>query len=147
VATRQPEETAFLNVDLDVEAPFDLAPLVEALGERVSNMYTGPGPAGFETHLELSGDLVMPASADAAIRGFVALLDALPLAARSLWDRASMRELNIGIAGGTTPAAFEATLPAATLADAARLGAGIGVTVYAFDPKAAQRARRRRARR
>lgn len=131
----RPEESSFLNVDLDVEASFDLAPLVEALGDRVSNMYTGPGAAGFETHLELSGELVMPASADVAIRGFVTLLTALPSSARKLWDDATKREFNIGIQGGVTPRAFELALDAATIADIARLGARIGVTVYAFDPK------------
>jgi hypothetical protein len=136
---KRPEESSFLNVDLDVEAPFDLALLVEALGNRVSNLYTGPGTAGFETHLELSGDLVAPASADAAIRGFMTLLAALPSPARKLWDDATRREFNIGIQAGTTPHAFEVALDAATVADVARLGARIGITVYAFDPECTAR--------
>jgi hypothetical protein len=141
----RPGQILFLNVDLDVESPFDLAPLVEALGERVSNLYTGPATAGFATHLELSGDLVMPATADIAIRGFVTLLTSLPQSARELWDRATRKEFNIGIQAGTNPPAFEAHLEPATIANVARLGATIGLTIYAFDGKSTARVDRRRA--
>ena len=102
----RPGESSFLNVDLDVAAPCDLAPLVEALGDQVLNMYAGPTDTGFEAHLELSGEVVMPASADIAIRGFITLLTALPQSARTIWGRATRKEFNIGIQGGTTPRAF-----------------------------------------
>jgi hypothetical protein len=140
----RPGQISFLNVDLDVEAAFDLAPLVEALGDRVSNMYTGPAATGFETHLELSGDLVMPASADMAIRGFVTLLTALPQSARELWDRATRKEFNIGIQAGGNPPAFGAPLDPATVANVGRLGATIGLTIYGFDAKSTARVDRRR---
>jgi hypothetical protein len=143
----KPEESSFLNVDLDIEAPFDLAPLVEALGDNVSSMYTGAGAKGFETHLELSGDLVFSATAEVAIRGFVALLSALPSPVRKLWDGATLKEFNIGLRGGTTPRVLESALDAGTVADVARLGARIGITLYAFDSKYAARVHRRRTRR
>jgi hypothetical protein len=142
-----PEDSSFLNVDLDVEAPFDLGPLVEALGDRVSNMYTGPGLVGFETHLELSGDLVMPSDADVAVRGFVSIVSTLPPSARRLWDDATRKEFNIGIQAGSTPPKLEIALESETVADVARLGARIGITVYAFDTKHAERVHRRRTRR
>lgn len=42
VMEERPEELAsFLNVDLDIEAPYDLAPLVAALGEQIFDLYTG----------------------------------------------------------------------------------------------------------
>ena len=125
------EESTFLAVDLDVFAPFDLSPLVQALGDEVVDLYTGPVEAHFESHLSIASSI--PKDADAAIRSFVKLVSALPPAARKLWDEASRRELNIGIQGGTTPHALELRLDATTIASVGRIGAGIGITVYAAE--------------
>jgi hypothetical protein len=130
---RPPEviESRFLNVDLDVEAPFDLAPLVAALGDEVFELHTGPVGDGFETHLELAGESIQPASADVAIRELVRLLNQLAPDVKQLWDRATRRDFNIGIQGGITPHAFEVALPRDVLAAVAELGARIVITVYA----------------
>jgi hypothetical protein len=140
-------EAAFLNVDLDVEAPYDLAPFVEALGERVFDLHTGPLGAGFQTHLELSGEAIMPEDAETALQGFVALLTRLAPDAKRLWDGATKRDLNIGIQGGTKPHAFETVLLPETLAAVARLGARVLMTVYAVDFEHLERQQRRRTRR
>jgi hypothetical protein len=53
---RRDDETTFLNVDLDIWAAYDLAPLVEAFGPHVSDMFTGAVEAeegAYQTHLEL----------------------------------------------------------------------------------------------
>jgi hypothetical protein len=121
-------ETQFLNVDLDIEAPFDLAPLVAGLGDAVFELHTGPAREGFETHLELPGQ---PASAEDAVRAFVRLLSQLPADARRLWDGATRRDLNVGIQGGSTPHALEVALAPDVLAAVAELGARIVITVYA----------------
>jgi hypothetical protein len=125
------DESQFLNVDLDVEAPFDLAPFVAALGDDVFELHTGPARDGFETHLELAGESIQPGSADIAIRVFVRLLKQLAPDAKQLWDRATRRDFNIGIQGGLTPHAFEVALPRDVLAAVADLGARIVITVYA----------------
>jgi hypothetical protein len=67
--------------------------------------------------------------------------------ATKLWEGATSREFNIGLQAGTSPDKLEVTLDAATIADVARLGARIGVTVYAYDSKHAVRVRRRGPRR
>ena len=72
---RPEEEASFLNVDLDIEAPYDLAPLVAALGEQVFDLHTGPLGEDFQSHLELSGNPIQPKDAEVAIQGFVGLLD------------------------------------------------------------------------
>jgi hypothetical protein len=125
------DESQFLNVDLDVEAPFDLAPLVAALGDEVLELHTGPARDGFETHLELGGESIQPGSADMAIRVFVRLLSQLAPDAKQLWDGATRRDFNIGIQGGRTPHAFEVALPRDVLAAVADLGGRIVITVYA----------------
>jgi len=140
-------EASFRNVDLDVEAPYDLAPFVEALGEQVLDLHTGPLGAGFQTHLELSGEAIMPKDAETAIEGFVALLTRLAPDAKRLWDGATKRDFNIGIQGGTKPHAFETALLPQTLAAVASLGARIVITMYAVDFKYLERQHRRRTRR
>jgi hypothetical protein len=130
-AKRQPlEETHFLNVDLDIEAPNDLAPLVEALAPNVHNLHTGPGKVGYQTHLELSSQ---PQSAEVAIRGFIKLLVDLSPRARRLWDEAIQRDFNVGIQAGTEPYSFEFALKPDTLRTVAQLGARIVTTVYAVN--------------
>jgi hypothetical protein len=138
------EETSFLNVDLDIEGPFDLAPLVEALGETVYALYTGPLDAGFQTHLELSGGS-QPKDADTAIQRFAELLALLGPVARRLWDTAAKREFNIGVQAGTRPHAFELTLRPETLAAVAGLRARVALTVYAVDPASISPLQRRRS--
>jgi hypothetical protein len=125
------DETQFLNVDLDIEAPFDLAPLVAALGDAVFELHSGIVGDRFETHLELAGESIQPGSADIAIGVFVRLLSQLTPDAKQLWDRATRRDFNIGIQGGRTPHAFEVALPRDVLAAVADLGARIVITVYA----------------
>jgi hypothetical protein len=130
---RAEEETRFLNVDLDVEASYDLEPFVGAMGEKVCDLYTGPCDGGFQTHLELSGGKIQPGDAEAAIRGFVELLSLLPPGARRLWDGARTRDFNIGIQAGVKPHAVEFSLPAPILAAVADLHARVVVTVYAAE--------------
>jgi hypothetical protein len=125
------DESQFLNVDLDIEAPFDLAPLVAALGDDVFALHTGPARDGYETHLELAGESIQPSSADFAIRVFARLLSQLAPEAKQLWDRAARRDFNIGIQGGLAPHAFEVALSRDVLAAVADLGARIVITVYA----------------
>jgi hypothetical protein len=127
---RPDERTCFLNVDLDIEAPYDLAPLVEALAPHVFELHTGPGAGGYQTHLELARE---PDSADRAIRGYVGLLSGLAPPARRLWDSATRRDFNIGIQSGATPHAFELALEPGTLREVSLLGARVVVTVYADD--------------
>jgi hypothetical protein len=139
---RSEEETCFLNVDLDVEAPYDLASFVEALGEKVFDLHTGPLEAGFQTHLELSGEAIRHEDAEAAISGFVKLLTQLAPDTKRLWDGATKRDFNIGIQGGTKPHAFVFALLPQTLAAVAHLGARVVMTVYAVDLESPERQQR-----
>jgi hypothetical protein len=133
MADRSEEKASFLNVDLDIEAPYDLAPFVSALGEQVIDLHTGLVGEGFQAHLELSGEAIMPRDAEGAIQGFLGLLARLTPDARRLWDGATKRDFNIGIQGGIKPPAFELALLPETLAAVGRLGARVVVTVYAAE--------------
>jgi hypothetical protein len=92
--------TEFLNVDLDLYSRSNLEPLVAALGKRVIVLYAGRHRRTYEAHLELN---VAPKSADAAIRGFAALIRKLPEEPRKLWDTARTRDFSIGVQAAMQP--------------------------------------------
>jgi hypothetical protein len=92
-----PSVTEFLNVDLDIYAPFDLQPLVSSLGKKVMVLYVGRERRSYTAHLELAG---RAKSADSIIRGFCALIRALPRAEQQLWNRAKRRDFSIGVQAG-----------------------------------------------
>jgi hypothetical protein len=121
----------FLNVDLDIESTDDLAPLARAFGERVFVLERPGGRASFEL-----SEPVSPTEPDALILEFARMVNALPPAARGVWDRATRRALDIGIQSGHRPP-NQATyrLTPETLRAAADIGAEIAITVYALLPE------------
>lgn len=75
---------------------------------------------------------LVPRNADATIRHLIALVDALPKAARLCWKEASSRTFDIGIQAGLGPRSFEdVKLREDTLKGVARLTARVLVTIYA----------------
>lgn len=127
MAGGSPGTTKFLNVDLDLYSKSDLEPLVSALGKNVFVLSSGREGRKFSAHLELSSS---PASADAAIRGFVVLMLRLPRAARRLWNEATSRTFNVGIQGGRIPRCYELEIAPRTIREVASLKANLVVTVY-----------------
>jgi hypothetical protein len=127
-AAAEGEPTSFLNVDLDLRSRMPLDALVRAFGRRVVALYVGQEGRGYGAHLELAAALT---DADRAIRRFVQLVDELPPSARRLWTGAQVREFNVGIQAGTHPHAFALNLQPSTLRALARVGARVGITVYA----------------
>ena len=119
--------TEFLNVDLDIYAPFDLQPLVSSLGKKVIALFVGRERRSCTAHLELAG---RAKSADSTIRGFCSLIQALPRAERQLWNRATRRDFSIGVQAGEQPNSSDFALEATTVQAAAQLGARIVLTVY-----------------
>ncbi len=120
-------ETEFLNVDLSVESTQDLAPLRAALDPAAFALEERLTPAGFRTTFEL---LVEQEDAELTIRRLVSALSSLPLAARRLWDTATLRQFSIGISAGYQPASLHVSLSAELLAEVASLGGSLEVVVY-----------------
>lgn len=123
-----PHATRFLNVDLDLYSKSDLGPLVALLGRKVAVLYSGVDKGRYRAHLEVAK---LPQSADATMRAFCSLIEALPAAGREIWNNATIRDFNIGVEAGFRPHATEFVLSAATVQSAASLGARIVFTVYA----------------
>src|SRR5690242_18916919 len=136
VHKQKPEvETSLLNVDLDIDATFDLARLVSAIGGDVLELYTGPAGDRFQTHLELmASDL----DAQTAIQKFIDLIERLDSEAKQLWNDATTRTFNIGIQGGTAPRMIELVLEPECLAAVAHVGVRIVITVYAAPTETSQ---------
>jgi len=124
----RPSATYFLNVDLDICSKADIGTLVTALGRKVIVLHAGRIRQAHCVHLELAKTAK---TADAAIRGFCDLIEALPKPERDLWNAAKARDFNIGVQAGTEPHSTEFALAVETLKSASELGARIVFTVYA----------------
>ena len=99
------------------------------MGTRVMVLHVGRERRHYGAHVELSHERNV--TADIAIQRLVKIVERLPLTARSLWRRASVREFNIGIEAGLTPFSFDLRLKSATLGAMRRIDATLAVTVYA----------------
>jgi hypothetical protein len=121
------EPTHFLNVDLEISSTLDLAPLLAVWGESVFVLHSDRVKRTYRAFLEIGR---IPKSADQVIRVFCKLIESLPRADRKIWDSASKRDLNIGIAAGLTPSACDFTLSPETVRAIADVGARIVFTVY-----------------
>lgn len=119
----------FLNVDLVIESPEDLTPLIEALAPHASTLGKPPG----RVTLELD-DALAPTSPEPLIERFVRLVKALPPEARALWQGASRRAFDIGFESVHGPSEEMHRLSARTLRAAAAVGAEIALTVYGSQP-------------
>ena len=126
-----PASTHFLNVDLDIYSKADLQPLVSALGKKVTVLYVARIRRTHRAHLEVAK---ITKTADATIRAFCSLIQALPKPERNLWDAAKIRDFNIGVQACTRPHYTEFALSAETLKASYELGARIVFTVYAPQP-------------
>ena len=119
--------TRFLNVDLDLVGPVDLAPLVEALARTTVVIRHEVGADGEVAALEL---LHTPTTVEEALRGFAAIVRRLPKRARAAWDQLTTRTLDIGVQAGAEPHMFQLAAAADALAGIAEVGIGLGLTVY-----------------
>lgn len=120
-------ETRFLNVDLDLWSRTSLDPLLAAFGERVIVLRAGRDGRRFRAHLELASEGNSP---DLVLRRFVRLVERLPKPARAMWNRASIREFNVGVQAGEGPHSFDFKLEQATVRAVAGISARIGMTIY-----------------
>jgi len=118
----------FINVDLDVESPEELRPLIEAMEPQAYLLERPPGRASFELNEGA------PNGPEVAILEFIRIVKALPPAARKVWDGASKRVFDIGMQSGRHPFRVSHNIGIETLREAADIGSDITITMYAMDP-------------
>lgn len=122
-------ETRYLNTDLDLGAPRDLAPLADALAHRglfvfhVWQWEDGLWSARFATE----EPFLEP---DQNIAAMLTAIEALDEPSRSLWEACTIRKFDIGYDCGYAPYAFNQQLSTATLARIAAAGAAVVITLY-----------------
>ena len=107
-----------------------MSPLVQALEPHAYSMERPPGRVAFELNAHAS-----PTDPEPLILEFVRIVKGLPAEPRGLWDRASNRVFDIGIQSGHRPIQEAYHLACSTLREVGEVGANIGITVYAADPK------------
>jgi hypothetical protein len=130
-----PETAHFLVVDLDIYSKSNLQPFIAGLGKKVCVLHAGRDKRTWSAHLELT---MIAQTADAAIRGFCALVRSLPRAERDLWNTAKARDFNIGVQAAARPLSYEIALAAETVKAASEVDARIVFTVYAPEERPKQ---------
>ncbi len=120
--------THFLNVDLDIYSRSDLQPLVDGLGHKVAVLYVGKIKGRYCARLEVAR---YTRSADATIRAFCKLIEALPENLRALWDAATVRSFSIGIQAGTHPDSIDFVVGPKAVKAVSDVAAQIVITIYA----------------
>jgi hypothetical protein len=116
----------FLNVDLDLKSTADLAPLLDAFGEKVMVLHAGRIGRKRWLRLMLTQQ---PKNPTDGILGLAKVVTGLRGRARTVWARAR-KEVDIGVQGGLQPASAEWLLEHHAVVAAARLGMQIRFTVY-----------------
>lgn len=124
-------EIRYINTDLEIASPVDIAPLVaalEAAGVAPLNdtwrRADGSWGANFET--DEQHDHPQP-----NIEAILAIVEALDATARQIWDGCTLCELNLGYESGDTPRVIDQQLPAELLRRIAAVGASLRITIYA----------------
>jgi hypothetical protein len=121
------DTTTFLNVDLDISSQEDLAPLAEALRSRMNALHVGRIRRRYWARLSLN---TQPKTADIAVRRLISAIDGLSGRPRALWQRAKIRDFNIGIQAADEPAHIEFAIAPTTASLVGRVGGRLVITVY-----------------
>jgi hypothetical protein len=118
----------FLNVDLEIAGRSTLDPLAAELSPRMFALYRGHEGKLDRAHYETRNQ---HDNAEDCIRAMVRVLHRLSPKARRCWRAATVRDFSVGVQSGAKPFLFKIPISAATLADVAKLGGRIVLTVYA----------------
>jgi len=122
----------YLNTDLDLTAPCDLAPLAQALAEKglgalhVSQVAEDAWCAVFET------DEVFD-EPQSNIKHMLAAIESLSDEPGRLWQSCTVRDFHLGYECGDQPHVLGQSLDTPTLARIAAVGGAVRISLYAAD--------------
>lgn len=114
----------FLNVDLELESPVDLTPLVQAFGPIYLLHKTSEHP--FVANLEIENACL---DCEDTIAALLDLVENLDKRARGLWEDCRARRFDIGLQSGLTPHYKQYRLSATLMKRLTAIGAEV-VTLY-----------------
>ena len=132
--------TRFLNVDLELVATFDLAPLLEYFNPATFTLRDSVDEGRRTVWMELYAG---PKDPDDAILRYAMLVESLPSDIRRLWDECEGRCLNVGIQSGLAPHASAFRISTAAIAKLVAITVRLEITVYGADGKKSKRSRPR----
>jgi uncharacterized protein DUF2442 len=118
----------FINIDLDLKSTSALKPLLEVWSDRVGRLYT-PDKDGRKHWLRL-GLSAQPRDPEDGILEFCRMVRRLRGAPRAAWQKASIREFDIGIQAGLEHRSAEWVLSRKVVDAIHGVGGRIRVTVY-----------------
>ena len=123
---------SFLNLDMELEASFDLAPLAESLGQNVFVLYCGETEGGYRLSVEpvIGGGL--NGNPAACTEYFVSLLEDLSKDQKNIWQSCSSRMFDYGFDGGFEENPLHTDISLGHLARMAKLGIEVRITIYPF---------------
>jgi len=120
----------FLNLDVVLKSNSDFSALIKHLDQSVFVLTHQEHGEQFLLVLEVGdADCNDPG---AFTRQFLTLIEALPDAARELWNGCTSRTFSYGFEGGCEFPALDTTITSDLLLRIAKLGADIGITVYPY---------------
>jgi hypothetical protein len=127
-----PSSASFLNLDLEIDAPTDLAPLAECLKSQVFVLFCGPTDSGFRLALEPLTRGRLNSDPVACTEQLLGILENLPPDLAQAWHSHTSRVFDYGFDGGLASPPIQMSLPFALLARVVKLGLDVRVTVYPF---------------
>jgi hypothetical protein len=117
----------FLNVDLEIVAPFEPKRIISDLGEDIVILYSGPIDEGYFVAMETS--IEYPSEEETVI-AFQSLLNRLSPEGLSEWEASTKRVFNFGYDCQIPSKEHEIHISPVVVAVLAGLKASIGFTAY-----------------
>lgn len=122
------DEAHRLGAELELVSRNNLDSLFKHMGGAVNSLRNSVEGGVSTLWLELA-----PAetSLDDAVSRYATIFDTLPLELRAVWDSCIDRCVNVGLQSGFRPHAFPLLASPGNIADLARLGLRLQITMYA----------------
>lgn len=127
-----PSVASFINLDLEIDAEFDLSALADHLKSQVFVLFNGSTDTGFRLALEPLIEGALNSDPLVCTEHFLNLLTTLPADLKALWNSSTSRLFDYGFDGGLECPPLRATLPSNLLLQIAQLGANVQVTIYPY---------------
>jgi len=133
------EPAAFLNLDFELSAKRDLAPLAKYLDDHASLLHCSKYGDDYRLTAEPLCGGHSNHSARACTEELLDTLAAMPSELRELFDQSHVRLFDYGFDGGLDAKALSVDVPSELLVRMAHLEIGMRVTVYPHRTEAAAR--------
>ena len=119
----------YLNTDLEIKSKEDIAPILEAFGEKIYVLHQEINKDIHFVCCETNSNLI---DANSAAAYFCTLVEDLPNNVREIWNKCDTRILDMGYQSGMLPNSYKSELEATTVKRMAELGISIVVTIYSL---------------